>query len=275
MGSTPEEQAWAIAEMKKVCSDPGAWAPISLEGPQHRVQISRAFYLGVYDVTQEEYEKVMGVNPSAFSAKPLDPARLHPPLDQRDLEVRARRSNWVAPGTDTRRYPVDSVTWSDATAFCARLSALPAEQARRARYRLPTEAQWEYACRAGTTTAWYSGSDPEQALRAGWFYNNLGHPAHAVGELTPNAWGLYDMHGSCCQWCADSYDPEYYAHSPVVDPPGSQKGSGNHFYRGAQRNEPVFRGRSASRNYGNRMSGRFALTSFRVLLELPSVATKG
>ena len=158
---------------------------VSDETPR-RVQITKPFYLGIYEVTQEQYEKVMGENPSRFK----DPSR-----------------------------PVEQVSWKDATAFCAKLS----ETERRSTYRLPTEAEWEYACRAGTTTRHSFGDDldPQYA----WFRDNSDGGSHPVGQKRPNAWGLYDMHGNVREWCRDRYASSYQADPSTVDPAGPATGS--------------------------------------------------
>jgi hypothetical protein len=130
-----------------------------------------AFSIGVYEVTQQQYEAVMGSNPSRFKGA---------------------------------NNPVEQVSWDDAVAYCARLSSLPAEVAAGRVYRLPTEAEWEYACRAGTTTE-YSFGDNEQDLgKYAWFETNSGGTTHAVGKKRPNGWGLYDMHGNVFEWCSDA-----------------------------------------------------------------------
>ncbi|MCX7386390.1 MAG: formylglycine-generating enzyme family protein, partial [Planctomycetales bacterium] len=129
------------------------------------------FSIGVHEVTQSEYEKVMGANPSSFKGA---------------------------------NNPVEQVTWDDAVAFCAKLSSLPAEVAAGRVYRLPTEAEWEYACRAGTTTAYSFGDDEKDLGNYAWFNANSGQSTHAVGEKLPNVWGLYDMHGNVWEWCSDA-----------------------------------------------------------------------
>jgi eukaryotic-like serine/threonine-protein kinase len=145
----------------------------------------------VYEVTQGEYERVMGTNPSHFKGDP--------------------------------RLPVETVSWQDAMTFCERLSALPAERSAGRVYRLPTEAEWEYACRAGSTTI-YSFGDSEGSLGDyAWYDSNSGSKTHPVGQKRPNAWGLYDMHGNVWEWCSDWYDGSYYASSPVDDPTGPVK----------------------------------------------------
>jgi uncharacterized protein (TIGR02996 family) len=143
------------------------------EGPQHEVELTHPFYLGVCPVTQREYEAVMGHNPSHFN-----PARGGSPL-----------------------HPVEMVPWGNCQAFCERLS----EREPGRTYQLPTEAQWEYACRAGTNTAYCFGDDPGKLGEYAWSSANAGRRTHEVGTRRPNPWGLHDMHGNVREWCADWY----------------------------------------------------------------------
>jgi formylglycine-generating enzyme required for sulfatase activity len=154
---------------------------------QHEVEIARDFYLSRYTVTQEEYKNVMGTNPSAFS----------PTGDLKGKVI----------GLDTRNFPVEMVSWEDAMKFCEKLTQLPKEKVSHRVYRLPFEAEWEYACRAGTRTKYHSGHRDEDLEKAGWCLSNSGGRAHKVGKKRPNRWGLYDMHGNVFQWCADWYHP--------------------------------------------------------------------
>jgi formylglycine-generating enzyme required for sulfatase activity len=172
------------------------------------VRITEPYWLGVTEVTQGEYQRVMGVNPSRFQG---DPKR-----------------------------PVEQVSWNDAVEFCRRLSELPGEKAARRRYSLPTEAQWERACRAGGDGRRYFSAHPgpssaaeEERLLGGyaWFEANSGGKTHPVAQKRPNAWGLYDMYGSVWEWCQDWYDKEYYAKSPTENPAGPATGS-DRVYRG-------------------------------------------
>jgi uncharacterized protein (TIGR02996 family) len=175
------------------------------EVPQHAVTISRPFYLSVFPVTQYEYETVMGVNPSRFAAG------------------RSGGGN----------HPVEQVVWNDAITFCRRLSELPAEKAAGHVYRLPTEAEWEHACRAGTTTPFWMGGPPcSTEVNYDGNYHYGGAPAGPyVGRPTPvglypsNPFGLYDMHGNVWEWVNDWHDRAYYARSPAVDPPGPASGT--------------------------------------------------
>lgn len=182
------------------------------ETPQHRVSIPKPFYLGKYEVTQAEWVAVMGSNPSKFK----------------------RETN-----------PVENVSWNDAQEFVRRLNSREGTN----KYRLPTEAEWEYAARAGSTTAYSFGYDARQLGNYAWYLDNSSESSHSVGQLQPNQWGLYDMHGNAWEWVQDWYGECYYANSSGTDP----KGPGSGEYR-------VLRGgswfsfaricRSADRNYG-------------------------
>jgi uncharacterized protein (TIGR02996 family) len=183
------------------------------EGPLHEVAITQPFYLGVYPVTQAEFQRVMQHNPSEFQAGGEHGANVK--------------------GMDTSRFPVENVTWRAAVAFCGRLSRRSAEARAGRVYRLPTEAEWEYACRAwlgnapfylGCTLsshyANYRGTEPYRGSCEG---PNLNRPS-VVGSYPPNPFGLYDMHGNVWEWCADVYDETYYESSPVNDPAGPEVG---------------------------------------------------
>jgi formylglycine-generating enzyme required for sulfatase activity len=182
------------------------------EGPQHEVTLTRPFYLGVYPVTQEEYRRLMGLNPSWFSAEGGGKDRV--------AEM------------DTSRFPVEEVTWNDTVAFCDRLSALAAEKKAGRVYRLPTEAEWEYACRAGTRTAFWWGDSASS--RQANFNGNFPCSGAAkgpylertcrVGSYRANPWGLYDMHGNVWQWCADWFGEKSYGQEGNTDPEGPKDG---------------------------------------------------
>ncbi len=173
------------------------------EGPQHTVTITRGFWLAETPCTQAQWQAVMGENPSDFQ------------------------------GGRSERRPVENVDWNACRQFCERLEqAVPALD-----FRLPTEAEWEYACRAGTTTAFNDGSDytkpagKDPALHGlGWFEENSGGETHPVGEKQPNAWGLYDMHGNVWEWCADGR--REYADEPQTDPCGPEKETARRVVRG-------------------------------------------
>jgi formylglycine-generating enzyme required for sulfatase activity len=229
MGSTPEEITAEIEGAKKGMALQGLLDRVSAEGPRHHVKISGPFFLGIYQVTQADYEKVLGVNPSAFTTRQMDLPEFEPPFEQKKKE-RWAVAGRVA-GKDTSRHAVETVSWDDCVEFCRRLSAMPAERAAGRVYRLPSEAEWEYACRAGTTTRWHAGDDEAGLADVAWFTTNAGGMTHPVGQKRPNAWGLYDMHGNVFQWCADWFGADYYKQSPPNDPSGPPAGS-NRVVRG-------------------------------------------
>ncbi|MGA2063425.1 MAG: SUMF1/EgtB/PvdO family nonheme iron enzyme [Thermoguttaceae bacterium] len=226
------------------------------EGPQHRVRITKPFWLGATPVTQGEYERVTGSNPSKF---PMPPPISKPSVPEYERVTGSNPSKFQR---DPQR-PVEQVSWDDAVEFCRKLSALPGEKAAKRRYGLPTEAQWEYACRAGTTTRWYAGDNEAGLFDVAWFNTNSGGQTHPVGGKKPNAWGLYDMHGSVWEWCRDWYDKEYYAWSPIDDPAGPPGGS-FHVVRGGIWSDPARYCRSGFRN-ADGPGGRYAM-GFRVSL---------
>jgi formylglycine-generating enzyme required for sulfatase activity len=182
------------------------------EKPQHEVEISKDFYLGQFEVTQAQYQRIMGTNPSYFS-------------------VTGGGKASVA-GMDTRDFPVENVSWEDAREFCKRLSELPEEKAKGRKYDLPTEAEWEYACRAGTQTPFHFGSplNGKEANCDGIYPYGTGQKGPSlqrtckVGSYSENAFGLCDMHGNVWEWCQDRYDSKYYGSGSNKDPQGPDGG---------------------------------------------------
>jgi len=175
------------------------------EQPTHQVTVD-SFYMDKYEVTQEAYERVMGQNPSKRKGNDL---------------------------------PVERVRWDDAAKFCNKRSALDGldpcyssdedEEVwecsfEASGYRLPTEAEWEYACRAGTSTAYYFGGSEQALTKHGWYSGNSRERTHPVGRKSPNPWGLYDMHGNVWEWVNDFYDRSYYGQSPARNPAGPKEG---------------------------------------------------
>jgi uncharacterized protein (TIGR02996 family) len=180
------------------------------EEPRHEVEITRPFYLGVFPVTQAQWRAVMGNNPSWFSATGLGKDAV------KELS--------------TDGFPVEHVSWEDATAFLEKLSGMREEREAGRKYRLPSEAEWEYACRAATSssTAFGNALFSTQANFNGPFRGDNRGPylgrTCAVGSYRPNAFGLHDMHGNVHEWCADWFDKTYYAHTPGRDPAGPSRG---------------------------------------------------
>ncbi|MFO7908222.1 MAG: formylglycine-generating enzyme family protein [Pirellulaceae bacterium] len=205
------------------------------EGPQHRVRITQPFYLAETEVTQGQWEAVMESQPWS------------------DLR-------FAEEGTD---YAANYISWKDAVAFCERLSE---EEGRT--YRLPTEAEWEYACRAGTSTAYCFGDDPSELDEYAWFHDNANDAgeeyAHEVAQKGANGFGLYDMHGNVWEWCADRYGSDYYGDSPTEDPSGPTSGSAR-VCRGGSWNSLARRCRSANR-YSVSPGYHYNYLGFRVAL---------
>jgi formylglycine-generating enzyme required for sulfatase activity len=143
--------------------------------------------------------------------------------------------------------PVETVSWNDCQDFFNKLNAKSGPG--RGKFQLPSEAQWEYACRAASTSQYCFGDDVTRLGEYAWYDNNSGSKTHPVGEKKPNAWGLYDMHGNVWEWCQDWYDGGYYAKSPMDDPAGPATGS-NRVDRGGGWDAVAGRCRSAGRSYG-------------------------
>jgi formylglycine-generating enzyme required for sulfatase activity len=161
--------------------------PTEGELPYHQVRISKPFYLGIYEVTQAQWKAVMGNNPSEYK---------------------------------NNDNPVEMVNWPDVQAFIKRLN----KKEGHSRYRLPTEAEWERAVRAGTTSTFYFGIDESQLLNHAWYKDNSGDTTHPVGQKLQNAWGLYDILGNVLEMTDDWYGEAYYVNSPSVDPTGPISG---------------------------------------------------
>jgi len=207
---------------------------------QHEVTLTQGYWMGRYEITQAQYKAVMETNPSYF----------------KDYEVASS-------------LPVEQVSWDDAMEFCAKLTAIEREAGRLPKgyeYTLPTEAQWEYACRAGTTTALNSGknlTDVEVCPNVdelGWYANNSDDKTHPVGQKQPNAWGLYDMHGNVWEWCLDKKGD--YPTTPVIDPVELVTGMDRARHGGCWQNNAAVC-RSANRGY---RSNSDKDTGFRVVL---------
>ncbi|WP_168219329.1 formylglycine-generating enzyme family protein [Limnoglobus roseus] len=213
------------------------------EAPAHRVVFSATVYMGVSPVTQAEYQRVTGRNPSTFTG------------DQG--------------GPDN---PVEGVSWHDAVNFCTALGRRPAERQAGRTYRLPTEAEWEFACRAGSTTIYSSSNDLplSQANFCGAYGPDGGPRSPARGRTSPvgaypaNLFGLHDMHGNVWEWCQDWYAEDYYETSPLQNPPGPPEGRFKVTRGGSWRSLAA----SCRASYRNAVTpnNRDAYTGFRVVM---------
>jgi formylglycine-generating enzyme required for sulfatase activity len=183
------------------------------ESPRHLVEITKSFYLGKFEVTQVEYSVLMGNNPSKVKGN---------------------------------NQPVESVTFEDAKSFIDSLNTKEGHS----RYRLPTEAEWEYAARAGTFTLYYFGDDKALLGNYAWYGGNSGESFkhQNVGQKLPNPWGFFDMHGNVWEWIEDWYGESYYSHSPTIDPPGERSGEYKVIRSGSSLDSPNLC-RSASRQH--------------------------
>jgi formylglycine-generating enzyme required for sulfatase activity len=174
------------------------------------------FEMSATEITQAQYEAVMGTNPSYFKGENL---------------------------------PVERVSWNDAMEFCQKLSERTGQ-----RYDLPTEAEWEYACRAGTTTKYYTGDSDNALARAGWYVVNSGKTTHPGGQKEGNSFGLYDMHGNVWEWCRDWYGA--YSSQSQSNPTGPGSGSFR-VLRGGGLAIPADSCRAANRPDGSQAAGRY------------------
>lgn len=219
MGSLFREEGYRLAEQR------------------HEVTLTRDYYLGAFEVTQAQYAKLMGNNPSYFQGDQVE-------------------------GVDSTNHPVDRVSWEDAVEFCKKLSELPEEKAAGRVYRLPTEAEWEYACRSGSKAPFGFGG-LELVDDYGWFSSNCKGKSYPVGKKEPNAWGLYDMHGNVMEWCSDWAGD--YPEDAVSDPTGPEDGD-SRMIRGGAWLTPASKGKSGDRGFHFPPDTRSDYVGFRVAL---------
>ncbi|SEP40688.1 Formylglycine-generating enzyme, required for sulfatase activity, contains SUMF1/FGE domain [Nitrosovibrio sp. Nv6] len=285
MGSEEPAETLAIAYPQYELS---RFLALRDEAPVHNVRITRPFYLQQYEVTVDQFMqflKASGYTPESvadgtggygYNARYVaEKSELGDAFEGRDPKY-----SWRNPGFKQEgHHPVVNVTWNDAVAMSRWLSDKEGR-----RYRLPTEAEWEYAARAGTQTRYHSSNDPRSLLkiantfdadaRVNWpqwtAYSIAGHDGFAftapVGSYTPNRLGLYDMHGNVWEWCSDWYDENYYAKSPRDDPPGPTSGIVR-VRRGGSWHTWSLYARSSYRNW-NTQETRYPLVGFRLLLEI-------
>ncbi|HUT11297.1 MAG TPA: formylglycine-generating enzyme family protein [Thermoguttaceae bacterium] len=241
---------------------------------QHRVRITKAFYLGVYEVTVEDFRRFVDATGYKTDAERIGFGRYALPLEQRDIDTLGTWRNHPAFNQEDN-HPVVNVSWNDAVAYCEWISDKEGQT-----YRLPTEAEWEYACRAGTTTRYYHGDDEEGLTE----FENVADAAakekkgfewaltssdgyvftSPVGSFRPNGFGLYDMHGNVREWCQDGADDnDYYESSPTHDPMGPASGEYRVCRGGNWSCAPMYC-RSAARNCCFLPNDRFDHTGFRL-----------
>lgn len=257
------------------------------EGPVHRVRITKAFWMGRHEVTVGQFRRFVEASGYVPESEADGTggygwrADYNPSTTRRGdaFEGRDKRYSWRNPGfPQGEDHPVVNITWNDAEALAAWLTKTEGR-----RYRLPTEAEWEYAARAGTRSRYHSGDDPATLLQAAnvfdadsarhwphWQAMALkGSDGHAftapVGRFAPNAWGLHDMHGNAWEWVSDWHDEEYYKHSPVDDPQGPADG-GVKVRRGGSWHTWAFYARSSYRNW-NAPDTRYTLVGMRLVRE--------
>lgn len=239
-GSTPEE----IESAKLATQSDALWQEsITSEGPQRIQSIPTPFYLGVHEVTQKQFLEITGQSPSAempssANGQPIDSANC----------------------------PVNQVTWDEAQNFCRALGTKESLTG----YRLPTEAEWEFACRAGTTTVYWSGSTEQDLERIAWFEKNSNGHLHHVGELEPNPFGLHDMHGNVNEWCETEWTPVEFAKSPEAVKLLTNSSDSWRILRGGTWPYPAFHSH-ASRRLSYLNSWRWYFLGFRVALSVDSV----
>ena len=272
--------AESAEDVARAFQDHDALSPSEFEDehPRHPVRITRPFHLGIHEVTVgqfREFVKDSGYRTDAEKGTEFKGAF---GFDAETGELgESEEYSWRNVGFEqTDMHPVVNVSWNDAVAFCKWLSSKEGKS-----YRLPTEAEWEYACRAGTTTRYYYGEDPKGLAVVGnvadatakakfpdWDWPIAATDGHVfaapVGKFKPNAFGLYDMHGNVYEWCADWYGEDYYAQSPADDPPGPVGGL-DRVYRGGSWASSAESCRVARRRM-DEPAGRSLVLGFRVAL---------
>ncbi len=276
MGSAPEQSEVAVKMATESGLKPGAWqfARLKEELPPHRVTLARPCVLGATEVTIGQFARFVEATKFVTETETLGGGHLYHDAETGE-DVYDKKLGWRSPGHEVMdNSPVTQLTWNDAVQFCNWLSAQDGLKVcyRKAGndswalsnagegYRLPTEAEWEYACRAGTDTQFSFGDDPMTLDIYGWYKKNSVGGVHAVGLKVANPFGLFDMHGNAREWCSDFYGA--YAASPAVDPAGPTSGSKRTF-RGEYHGYPVDC-RAAYRDRAT-PSARFANLGFRVL----------
>jgi formylglycine-generating enzyme required for sulfatase activity len=225
---------------------------------QHQVTLTQPFYMGVYTVTVGDFKRF--VDKVGYNTEGEQDGKGAYRSNGKEW-VRDSDTTWRNPGwfTQTDLEPVVCVSWNDAEAYCQWLSDVEGKS-----YRLPTESEWEYACRAGSSTAYCFGKFEFRFGWYAWYLSNSGNRTHPVGQKKPNAWGLYDMHGNVGEWCSDRYGD--YPSGAVTDPTGASTGSsrvrrGGGWIDGAASCRSADRGRNGPSHRNSYLGFRLALSS--------------
>ncbi|MCE9532386.1 MAG: SUMF1/EgtB/PvdO family nonheme iron enzyme [Planctomycetes bacterium] len=266
MGSTDEQVEAALKVAGEIKADQRIKDIIQKnERPQHKVIITRPYLIGATEVTVGQFKKFSatgyqtGPEKAEIAAKAAGLPATVPPKPI---------LTYLSPGyAVTDDSPAAFISWNEAVAYCRWLS----DQEQTA-YRLPTEAEWEYACRAGTATQYAFGDDFSLLDQYGWYQKNADGKVHPVGTKTANGFGLFDMHGNLQEWCRDFYDEKWYEKTSINDPPGPTTGL-YPVIRGGSWNSAASYGRSTSRNTDHSPSNHFDSTGFRIVRELVAPAT--
>ena len=226
MGSTDEQVATAFKVAEEVKADQITKDRIQQgERPQHRVVITKPFLMGVTEITIGQFKKFSATGYQTEAEKAAIAAKASQPPPATPGQVQTGSSTpiptYLSPGYIVYdNSPAAAITWNDAVAYCKWLS-----EQEKATYRLPTEAEWEYACRAGATTQYSFADDVALLEQHGWYNQNAGNKSHPVGTRWANDFGLHDMHGNLYEWCHDFYAEKWYEQSPTDDPQGPSSGS--------------------------------------------------
>jgi len=280
MGSSDEDVTLALKIAEETKLDPVGVQRIQDERPQHLVRITKPFRLGIHEVTIGQFGKFIEQSGYKTQAEEFGGNGNATKVDDPRVTPESKKLNWRTPGQEVdENSPVTQVSWNDAVAFCNWLSEqekltpsyvrdgtswMLVEQPQG--YRLPTEAEWEYACRAGTTTQYSFGDDWQEHDKFGWSDTNAGGRPRGVGLLSANPFGLYDMHGNVWEWCHDWYDGKWYAQSPSDDPRGPNGASLRVLRGGGWSGTPAF-GRSSARGSSfHPPASRYNDRGFRVAL---------
>ncbi len=268
MGSTNEQVAAALKLADEVKADQLIKDGIqNAERPQHKVVITKPFLMSSTEVTIGEFKKFVEASRYVTEAEKYGSGDSASEVSNDKTQENLPQKNWRAPGhVVTDDSPAGQITWNDAVAYCRWLSTQE-----KTTYRLPTEAEWEYACRAGTTTQYSFGDDAAKLGLYGWYDKNAPDNSHPVGTKLPNGFGLFDMHGNVLEWCGDSYEEKWYEQSAGIDPSGPSRSSSRHVLRGGYWRHNASVCRSAYRDHNVPSYRRFNL-GFRYVrvLDVPA-----